>query len=36
MSENINRPAAVWRERGDALHTMECSNCKLRRRLGKE
>lgn len=27
MSENTNRPAAVWRERGDALHTMECSNC---------
>mgnify|MGYP000154000297 CR=1 FL=1 len=27
MSENTNRPVAVWRERGDALHTMECSNC---------
>ena len=27
MSENTIRPAAVWRERGDALHTMECSNC---------
>lgn len=27
MSENAERPAAVWRERGDALHTMECSNC---------
>lgn len=27
MSENTNRPVAVWRERGDALHTRECSNC---------
>lgn len=27
MSENTNRLVAVWRERGDALHTMECSNC---------
>lgn len=27
MSENTNRPVAVWRERNDALHTMECSNC---------
>lgn len=27
MSENIERPTAVWRERDDALHTMECSNC---------
>lgn len=27
MSENTSRPVAVWRKRGDALHTMECSNC---------
>lgn len=27
MSENTNRPLAVWRKRDDALHTMECSNC---------
>lgn len=27
MSENTERPVAVWRKRGDALHTMECSNC---------
>lgn len=27
MSENTSRPVAVWRKRGDAMHTMECSNC---------
>lgn len=27
MSENTSRPVAVWRKRGDALRTMECSNC---------
>lgn len=27
MSENVERPVAVWRKRNDALHTMECSNC---------
>lgn len=27
MSENTERPVAVWRERGDNLHTMECGNC---------
>lgn len=28
MSENTERPVAVWRKRNDALRTMECSNCK--------
>lgn len=27
MSENTSHPVAVWRKRGDALRTMECSNC---------
>lgn len=27
MSENTERPVAVWRKRNNAEHTMECSNC---------
>lgn len=27
MSKSTERPTAVWRKRGDVLHTMECSNC---------